>query len=47
MLERTIIEVLAKEIQQLNWKVEYETKRADKAEAELKEAQAKIEDLTF
>lgn len=42
-----IIKILCEEIKKLQWKAEWEEKRANKAEAELKAAKEKIDDLTF
>lgn len=42
-----IIKILCEELRRLQWKAEYEERRADTAEAELKAAKKKIDDLTF
>lgn len=40
-----IIRVLCEELKRLQWKAEYEERRADTAEAELKAAKEKMDDF--
>ena len=43
----TVIRVMAEEMERMEWRIDYEKSRADKAEKELAEVKAKLDQLTF
>lgn len=43
----TVVRILSEEIERMQWRIDYEKKRADEAEEKLAAARERIEELEF